>query len=212
MVRVLGPVATLAFATGCAGVAGVAPPSSAMPAQSLAHEQSVFAQRPVSPETCDKGARVRIRARGGAFSVPQCAGWNGVIKYPTTGKARWLVTSSVTNNFGVPAPPSGTAIFYMQTTLNHPEGPQDFSDTGVSDTVASSQLTSNHTYTLMVYNLPYNDQCPSGWCGPWILNIGSPEAGKHSITFSSPLNGATVLPGADAAPVCGNLFETNQSL
>jgi hypothetical protein len=201
MVRTLGPIATLALATGCAAVVGVAPSSGPAP-QPVTQAQSVFAPRAVSPETCDTRARVRIRARGGAFRVPRCAGWNGVIAYPPPrGPSRWLVTTSVTHTFGVPAPPSGTAIFYMQTTLNWPEALVTFLNSGVTDTVTSSQLTSSHTYTLMVYNLYRDDQCPSGGCGPWILNIGSPEAGKHSITFSSPLNGAAVLPGTDTAPV-----------
>jgi hypothetical protein len=61
-------------------------------------------------------------------------------------------------------------------------------------TVTSPALRAKHSYTLMVYNFLYDDQCSQSPCPPWVLNIGSPQAGKHTITFSSPLNEASVDP------------------
>jgi hypothetical protein len=89
-------------------------------------------------------------------------------------------------------------MFYMQMQLQHP-GVTDFHD-GTTDAVTSSKFTSDHAYTLNVYNFRYNVQCPSTQC-TWTMNIGSPQPGSHSITFPSPLNGATILGGSDGAIV-----------
>jgi hypothetical protein len=189
---------------GCAGSAGsqfpVAPTGaqSVVPAvQSLVEAQS----RDASPATCDTSVHVLFHKGNSAFHLPRCAGWKGLIRYPGGGKiSRWVVTSSVTNNFGVSAPPSGTAIFYMQMYLRYPRAPWPFANAGVSDTVTSSAFTSDHTYTLNVYKFIYNNQCPSSQC-TWTLNIGTPQPGSHSITFSSPLNGALVDSGPGLGPV-----------
>jgi hypothetical protein len=105
------------------------------------------------------------------------------------------VTSSVINNFGAPPPPSGTALFYM-ANLPLAEDPPAFCNCGVTDTISSAQLSSSHTYSLYVYNFASDNQgCASlskGVCPPWVANIGSPAANTHSITFPSPLNGASL--------------------
>jgi hypothetical protein len=82
----------------------------------------------------------------------------------------------------------------METALRRPDAQWDLSGLGAMVTVTSGVLTAGHSYTLMVYNFLYDDQCSDSPCPPWIANIGSPEPGKHSITFSSPLNGASVYP------------------
>lgn len=191
-----------ALLAGCAGSirsqAPIAPTAQSVvpPIQAVAHVQS----RNVSPATCNRSVGLEFKPQGGAFHVPPCGGWTGTINYPAVGvRSRWSVTSSVTNNFGVPAPPSGTAIFYMDMFMSHP-GAIEIPNGGVRDTVTSSAFTADHTYTLNVYNFAYNDQCPSSQC-TWTMNIGSPQSGSHSITFVSPLNGATVIAGTAAGPV-----------
>jgi hypothetical protein len=192
-----------ALLAGCAGSAGSPPPLAPVEAQSVtAPIGAIVSAQPksVSPASC--GARVRISAppRGGAFQVPHCGGWSGTITYPSQAlRSIWRVASSLTNRFGAPSPPSGTAVFYMEMQLLHPVGAA-FHSEGVDDTVTSPGLTSSHTYTLNVYHFYYNSQCPSSQC-TWTMNIGSPQPGTHSITFASPLNGAAVLSGSDFAPV-----------
>ena len=190
---------------GCAGSAispSMIAPSDAQsgtaPIGTLAWTQS----RSASPQSCGRRVHLTVRQRGGAFQVPHCGGWSGTINYPSTPiRSIWGVTSSLINNYGVPSPPSGTAIFYMEMDLFHPGG-TDFRDDGTTDTVSSSKFTSAHTYTLNVYNFQYNSQCPSAQC-TWTMNIGSPQPGSHSITFGSPLNGATIVSGGGppTAPV-----------
>jgi hypothetical protein len=110
--------------------------------------------RLVSPDTCDTAVHVTIKKVGGSFRVPPCSRWSGTINYPPTSNQRpyfLSVTSSVTNNFGAPPPPSGTAIFYLQTK-NVTAGRSPVFDGGAMDTIASPQLTSAHSYTLIVYN------------------------------------------------------------
>jgi hypothetical protein len=134
--------------------------------------------------------------------MPRCAGWTGVINYPA-GNERftWSVTTSTTNSFNAPAPPSGTPIFYMQTKVIKPRRQEPaFADTEVMNTVSSPVLSSDHSYTLIVYGLFESSQCPteppSGRCPPWVANLGSPSPNTHSMSFLSPLNGA-VFGGAD---------------
>jgi len=129
------------------------------------------------------------------FGLPACTGWAGQVGYPSTGGAsHWLVTTSVTNNFGVPAPPSGTAIFYIETELLRPKLEWILGGSGAMVTVTSPALTASHSYTLMVYNLYTDSQCHNVPCPPLTINIGSPQPGKHSVTFSSPLNESSVYP------------------
>jgi hypothetical protein len=148
-------------------------------------------------DVCNKGTRVTIVAKGGQFKVPKCAGWSGTIGYPRNdGWYRWSITSSTRNAFGVPSPPSGTPIFYMQTIdkSRHLKSTPSFRNDAATATITSRALTSSHTYTLIVYNFIVDAQCPeplpSGVCPPWVGNIGSPAPGSNSITFVSPLNGA----------------------
>ena len=204
MVR-LSVLFTAAFlAAGCIGAATSMPAPLPVPGRpegtAVAIASGSLSVRPASPMACDKGVRVLIHGGEHGFRVPPCAGWKGQIRYSSIrGVSHWTMTSSVTNNFGVPAPPSGEAIFYMQMWLRNPPD-WEFNNDGVTDTVTSPLLTSDHTYTLNVYNFVYNDQCPSSQC-TWTMNIGSPQPGSHSITFSSPLNGATVFRGTLNTPV-----------
>jgi hypothetical protein len=192
MVRMSVPVVA-AFLTGCAAAASAPPPMT--PWQGAAQTDSMKSM-PLSPDTCDRGVHVRFLKKGGAFRVPPCAGWKGIINYPGIRvTSSWLVTSSVTNNFGAPPPPQGTAIFYMETALKRP-GDLNFPNGVLTNTVTSSALTSSQTYTLMVYGFFDDNQCRSTPCPPWVLDIGSPQPGSHSITFSSPLNEAVVLSNA----------------
>ncbi len=173
---------------------------SAPQSGTVASEGSSLGIHPAFPLTCDKGVRVLIHAGDHAFRMPRCAGWKGQIRYSSArGVSHWTMTTSVTNDFGVRAPPSGEAIFYMQMYLHNPSD-WEGNNSGVTDTVMSVAFTSEHTYTLNVYNFFYNDQCPSSQC-TWTMNIGSPQPGSHSITFSSPLNGSTVFSGSVFAPV-----------
>jgi len=189
-----------ALLAGCASSTGsssaLAPTGSQSvipPIQTLTQVQSR-----ASPATCDKAVKMLFRKSASAFRVPPCAGWKGQIRYPTFPKPTWwTITSSVTDNFGAPTPPSGTAIFYMLMAIRKPVG-WAFPSGDVTDTITGSELTSSHSYSLNVYNLVYNDQCPLSQC-TWTLNIGSPQPGSHTIKFSSPLNGATIT--GDAAAV-----------
>jgi hypothetical protein len=184
----------LLAATLLAGCAGSSAPTQ-IPASSQTGAQAL--SRTAQFDACDTAAHAMIRAGGGQFALPACAGWKGKIVYPpTTGTTyRWLATSSTTNSFGAPPPPSGTAIFYMQTarTVNHGSG-ATFQNTGATDTVTSTAFRPSATYTLIVYGLYTDDQCPSAppsCCPPWTQNVGA-ASGNHSITFGSPLNGAVV--------------------
>jgi hypothetical protein len=187
-------------AAGLAGCAASASTPVGLPTQTLptlaASLAAAHARDAVSPETCDRGEHVLFRQTGGVFRMPGCAGWTGKIGYPPTGTSHFLVTTSVTNSFGVPAPPSGTAIFYMATALRRPDAVLELDGTSGMATVTSPRLTAAHSYTLMVYALFYDDQCRQPPCPPWVANIGSPRPGKHSITFASPLNDAGIQPSS----------------
>jgi len=204
MTRILLIVVAVAGLAGCAGSSGLGA-AGAVPLQSqqlaLSPGQQLarsFAQ--AKPDKCDKTMRVHIKGNGGSFAVPLCSGWSGTIAYPATENPRLrypsLVTSSVTDTFGVPAPPSGMAVFYMQL---HIKNGVSFSDPspGVTNTITSPSLSSNHSYSLLVYNFWTDPQCgnPSLGCPPWVANIGSPTQNSHSITFTSPLNDAAVAGG-----------------
>jgi hypothetical protein len=160
-----------------------------------------------APATCDKGVHVRMDTHTGSFRLPPCAGWKGLIRYPTfhgpeqaKTVSHWTMTTSVTNMFGAPAPPSGTPLFFMQMHLDRPVD-WEFPNADVTDTVTSPAFTSSHTYTLIVYNFVDDNRCDDTPCPPWVLNLDSPQPGGHSITFSSPLNGAHVGGGPLGAPV-----------
>jgi hypothetical protein len=147
----------------------------------------------VSPAACDHGKPVLFHPAGGVFRMPPCAGWSGHIGYPYVGiRSHWVVTTSLTDNFGAPAPPSGTAIFYMATQLRVPKGELGMEGSGANVTVAAPTLTADHTYTLIVYNLVFYSQCKSDPCPPLVVNLGSPQQGHHSLTFASPFNDSVV--------------------
>jgi hypothetical protein len=136
---------------------------------------------------------VHIEPAGGSFQVPRCNGWSGTINYPSTfgHKVRLIITTSTKNGFGEPAPPSGTAIFYMHVQPRDRIGGPAFDSTGVTDTVTSPRLTSDHTYTLIAYNqCVFDDGCP-----PIVTPLGSPQEGSNSLTFASPFNGADMSNG-----------------
>src|ERR1700728_3079878 len=152
MLRLLAFSTSAVLMSGCVGSEEIAPLSGAQ----RANQTAIAHEKLASPATCDKGVRLSLRRQAGAFRVPPCGGWKGFIHYPAgAGISRWTVTSSLTNNFGVPPPQSGTALFYMQTWLRRPSGVRIPSG-GVDDTVSSPVLTSDHTYTLNVYNFFYN--------------------------------------------------------
>jgi hypothetical protein len=179
---------------GCAGATGAQSTFAPTHAQSIVPPIQALAQAQVrvSSATCDKGVRLLLHSGSDGFRMPRCTGWQGQIRFPVIHDlSRWTVTTSVTNSFGAPAPPSGKAIFYMQLALRKP-AIWDFSNGDVNDTVTSPAFTSSHTYTLMVYNFVDDDQCDDAPCPPWLLSLGSPHPGSHSLTFSSPLNGAVV--------------------
>jgi hypothetical protein len=194
MMRLIPCIAFLAI-VGCAGGAGgsslaAVPIGAPLEALQAAANGDGFA-------ACDKGTRVTIVAKGGEFKIPKCAGWSGAIGYPRNhGWYRWSITSSTTNTFGVPAPPSGVDIFYIQTIdkSRHGKSAPSFFNGSTTATVTSAALVSAHTYTLVVYRFVVDAQCPepppSGPCPPWVADIGSPAPGSNSITFDSPLNGA----------------------
>jgi hypothetical protein len=195
-------LATALSITGTAVLAGWSGSDASAP---VAYVPATILVRPqpqshsIASDACDTTVRAKVQQNGGSFSVPPCSGWTGVINYPALRApccdgTTFLVTSSVTNNFGVPPPRSGTAIFYLKTKN---KAAAYFANSGVTDTITSPQLTSNHTYTLIVYRLVIDDQCNSPpSCPPWSANIGSPATGSNSITFSSPLNGAA-FPGSN---------------
>jgi hypothetical protein len=184
---VLISLTAAAVTAGCAG-------SQTVPGGSLA-ERNLQSGGAAQPATCDAGIQLRIRKGGGTFGIPRCAGWKGVINYPPTLDNKYFtfgVTSSSTNDFGAPAPPSGTVLFYVQTADVGPRGREvGFKNTGVTNTVTSPAFVASHSYTLNVYNFLLDDQCPQVPCPVWTARIGSPTPGSHSITFSSPLNGAS---------------------
>jgi hypothetical protein len=147
----------------------------------------------VSPAACDHGKQVLFHPAGGVFRMPACAGWTGHIGYPNVGiRSHWHVTTSVTDNFGAPTPPGGTAIFYMLTQLTAPKDTLILSGSGANVTVTARTLTADHTYTLAVYNLLFDSQCKSLPCPPLVVNLGSPKQGHHSLTFPSPFNDSAV--------------------
>jgi hypothetical protein len=157
----------------------------------------------VSPAACDHGKQVLFHAAGGVFRMPPCAGWSGHVGYPYVGiRSHWLVTTSLTDNFGAPTPPSGTAIFYMSAQLKVPKAELILEGNGASVTVAAPMLTADHTYTLIVYNMLSYSKCQSNPCPPLVVNLGSPQKGHHSLTFPSPFNDSAVASsGPQFSPV-----------
>ena len=181
MLRPLAAVALgLALASSSAAIAApltLTAPAFTMPILRLLPQS-------VGPDACDKPKGVLIKKTGGTFTIPGCKGWSGTFGYPPQAPVHWpsfhfQLTSSVTNNFGAPPPPSGTAIFYLQMGfLGHI--PPDFQNTGVTDTISSPQLKPSQSYSVYVYEFDN---------GPYWAGIGSPVPSTDSITFVSPLNG-----------------------
>jgi hypothetical protein len=146
-----------------------------------------------SPDICNKGRRYILRHNGGTFYA-SCAGWKATVNYPPPASAHRFyleVKSSVTNNYGAPPPPKGTALYYIKTADVTPQFGLTFDSTGITNAISSQQLSSSYTYTLYVYNFEFDNQCSSSPCPPWVADLGSPQGGTHSITFPSPLNGAS---------------------
>jgi probable HAF family extracellular repeat protein len=110
-------VVAAALIAGCAGPTVSQPGLAMTESQSASAPTSTVVQarsRSASPEWCGRRVHLTVRPRGGAFQVPHCGGWSGTITYPTTRiRSIWGVISGVTNSFGVPSPPTGTAILYM---------------------------------------------------------------------------------------------------
>ncbi len=178
MTRVLIASAVLALAlAGCAASPG-ASPLAQVPTHTIA--SLLPPSRSLGPDSCDKSKTVLIRSKGGTFTIPACAGWSGTFGYPpvSSGPFHFELNSSVTNNFGAPPPPSGTAIFYLQMACLGQIAPV-FRNTGVTDTITSQKLIPSRSYSLYVYTLEY----------PYGGLIGSPAPNSDSITFVSPLNG-----------------------
>jgi len=115
--------------------------------------------------------------------LPTCAGWNGTIGYPARNglheRLHWRVTSSISENFGVPPPPSGTAILYVRME----GGASTFQDSNDTDTVTSPSLNARHSYSLLVYNFAWDNQCGSG-SPPWAANLGSPSPDAYRVAQS----------------------------
>ena len=174
-------VALLTLAA-CAGSSdGVS--SSQIPTRSIA--SLLPPTQAVKPDACDKPKVVLIKKTGGTFTIPTCAGWSGTFGYPPqfdphNPAFHFQLTSSVKNNFGSPPPPYGTPIFYLQMGYERSPVAPDFQNTGVTDLIASSQLSPSGAYWLDV----------TGGIGyPFWNSIGSPSPSSDSITFLSPLNG-----------------------
>jgi len=192
----LGSIAVTGCSEAPASQVGGVPSSVASTAGVRPDTLSLLGSQPAKGQGCGVAKRYIIKWGGGAFSMPPCDNWSGTIGYPN-GNHWYLfaVTTSTKNSFGAPPPPSGTAIFYMHTNRVQPRSAPSFGNTGVTDTVTSPQLTSDHTYTLIVYGFQIDSQCssppPSG-CPPWSANIGSPMPSTNSITFVSPWNSALI--------------------
>jgi hypothetical protein len=195
-------VATAGGLTACSGIAPpsvrVTPPGSSFAAALAAPRApsgSIATGQPGRASAgCTHRVRVRIRKGGGTFAMPRCVGWAGTINYPPGNQNyAWSVTTSTTNDFGAPAPPNGTAIFYMQTKAVKGRSAPSFANTGVMNTVSSSAFSSDHSYSLFVYGFLQDSQCPvqpPSRCPPWVVDLGSPAPSAHTLTFVSPLNGA----------------------
>ncbi len=145
--------------------------------------------RTIGPDTCNRGKVELFEKNGGSFPMPACGSWQGVINYPTPmAPFHAMIRVSTTKNYGVPPPPSGTAIFYIEMVNRAVHSAPAFGGpTNVQDTITSQAFDPSHTYTLIVYNLFYNSQCGSDpSCPPWIEDLGSPSPSGHSLTFDSP--------------------------
>jgi hypothetical protein len=122
-----------------------------------------------------------------AWRIPPCKGWTGTLGYAEQeDRLHFRLMTSTTNAFGAPPPPSGTAVFYISVTydpIGH--GVSQFSGNAPQSFIASPRLSSQHAYTLNVYNLEGNQFCPSGSC-VWTMNIGAPSGGR--IDYPSPLS------------------------
>jgi hypothetical protein len=201
------PIAVIVVLAGCAAGANSSSAARTFDAQGGAEATQLTVgadagNEHAQPTACDVEVHVQVSKHGGAFRVPPCDGWKGLIRYPATAPTQhWRITSSTTNTFGVPAPPSGTAIFYLRAYTVHPRNIVRFANSDVLDTITSPGLTSSHSYTLIVYRFLCDSQCNCGSCPPWEMSLGSPQPGSHSITFVSPLNGALVGYGSEAGPV-----------
>jgi len=205
--RFLAFVVLLGLA-GCAGASSIISAAPALGTKGAAVNATQLtvgadaSNEHAQPTACDVEVHVQVSKHGGAFRVPPCDGWKGLIRYPATAPTQhWRVTSSTTNTFGIPAPPSGTAIFYLRTAVFHPRNSVAFANSGVLDTITSPAVASAHSYTLIVYRFLDDSQCNDAPCPPLVMSLGSPQPGSHSITFVSPLNGAVLGPGLPAGPV-----------
>jgi hypothetical protein len=196
-----------ALIAGCAGSTGSQSSLTPTAAQSvvLPIQNIVRAQSHVVPETCDAAKVVKLEHDGGTFKMPPCSGWTGTISYPELSEPgahfKLKVTSSVTNNFGAPNPPSGTATLYLQTANDTRGGVPSFGPGPSAVTLTSPELTSRHTYTVIVYNFLECQSPNGGSCPPWVDNVGSPAPGSHSLTFTSAFDEAVFNGGGFSPPV-----------
>jgi len=170
---------------GCANGASL---PSGTPLSNGPVERQSIASHFVSPELCNENHRSVVKRHTTVWKIPNCAGWSGQITYaafqhlfkPST--CRFLTQSSVTNNFGVPPPPTGTAVFYATVEQDCRDNFGAFGNAAPPSTITGPGITYPHTYTIYLYDFLEDTACSGDPCA---FNIGSPQQGSNTINYPS---------------------------
>ena len=131
-----------------------------------------------------------INPKGGTLTAPVYGGFKASFTYPKNdapkGQTITLETST-SDVFNAPQPSSGTPIWYLQAELNG-FGTVDFQSGNGSAQISQKSLDPNKTYSVWGFVPIFGNQ------PIFMIEAGSPNS-HHVLSFSSPLNGASIPDG-----------------
>ncbi len=176
---------------GCAGAMNAASPlAPAAPYQQSSVVRTAVAPAPQSDVVVgdDSGMKIeKLNAAGGTLYLPAVSGFKGSIMYPSSNAPAGTtatLTDSTTNSFGTPAPPVGTAIYYLQVQVGG-QNAITFDAGTVKGKIVSSQLLRSKTYSVYCYVAGQQ---------ALMIQAGSPKK-DGIISFGATFGGGT-LPGS----------------
>jgi len=205
---VAAPLALAGFIVlaGCSGSA-LAPQASSVAPQSVAafpqniritpdqveaaRQRGTLVPIPVIQTDTVVHKNEKISPKGGTFTAPVSGGFKAAFKYPSNDAPPGqtiMMAADTSNSFGAPMPSAGTPIWYFQAQLSG-SGQVTFNSGTGKATISQKSLSSKHTYSVWGFVPQVLGNTPL-----FVIQAGSPNS-KHSLSFSSPLNGATIPDG-----------------
>jgi len=189
-----------AVAVAGVALAGVAIPAAAAPIGGL---RSIAApagmQRSNVPALfrADATKTVTINAAGGKLVLPKAGSFTGFIAYTSNNAPSGTtitMSTSTTNTFHAPNPPSGTAVWYFQAMLNG-NGVISFNPGKAGAKLGSKTLNPANSYTLYGFVPAYYGNQPV-----FTIAAGHPNA-KGVLKFNSPFYQGAQLPTGTAVDI-----------